>query len=80
MAQLITIRATGGLGMALMMLPTTLAIVSAIFPESESGRALGIMGRRLGLGTILTVNDPTGLGSVTPKDQSQASWVIDMGH
>ncbi|HVD44449.1 MAG TPA: hypothetical protein VNB92_03780, partial [Rubrobacter sp.] len=41
------------------------------------GRALGIMGRRLGLGIILTVNDPTRLGSVTPKDQSQASWIID---
>lgn len=38
----ITVRATQGVGAALMM-PTTLAIVSAVFPERERGRALGLM-------------------------------------
>ena len=42
MPWLITVRATQGLGAAL-MLPTTLAIVSAVFPERDRGRALGIM-------------------------------------
>jgi MFS family permease len=39
---LITVRATQGAGAAL-MLPTTLAIVSAVFPERDRGRALGIV-------------------------------------
>ena len=42
MVWLITVRATQGVGAAL-MLPTTLAIVSAIFPERDRGRALGIV-------------------------------------
>ena len=42
MPWLITVRATQGVGAAL-MLPTTLAIVSAVFPERDRGRALGIM-------------------------------------
>jgi MFS family permease len=39
---LITVRATQEAGAAL-MLPTTLAIVSAIFPERDRRRDLGIM-------------------------------------
>jgi EmrB/QacA subfamily drug resistance transporter len=39
---LIVMRATQGVGAALMM-PTTIAIVSAVFPEAGRGRALGIM-------------------------------------
>ena len=42
MPWLITVRATQGVGAAL-MLPTTLAIVSAVFPEQDRGRALGIV-------------------------------------
>jgi EmrB/QacA subfamily drug resistance transporter len=42
MLWLITVRATQGVGAAL-MLPTTLAIVSAVFPERDRGRALGIV-------------------------------------
>jgi EmrB/QacA subfamily drug resistance transporter len=42
MIWLITVRATQGVGAAL-MLPTTLAIVSAVFPERDRGRALGIV-------------------------------------
>jgi EmrB/QacA subfamily drug resistance transporter len=42
MIWLITVRATQGIGAAL-MLPTTLAIVSAVFPEQDRGRALGIV-------------------------------------
>jgi EmrB/QacA subfamily drug resistance transporter len=42
MIWLITVRATQGVGAAL-MLPTTLAIVSAVFPEQDRGRALGIV-------------------------------------
>ena len=42
MPWLITVRATQGVGAAL-MLPTTLAIVSAVFPEVDRGRALGVM-------------------------------------
>ena len=42
MAWLITVRATQGVGAALMM-PTTMAIVSAVFPEGDRGRALGLM-------------------------------------
>lgn len=42
MPWLITVRATQGVGAALMM-PTTLAIVSAVFPERARGRALGLM-------------------------------------
>jgi EmrB/QacA subfamily drug resistance transporter len=42
MPWLITVRATQGAGAAL-MLPTTLAIVSAVFPEQDRGRALGIV-------------------------------------
>jgi len=42
MPWLITVRATQGVGAAL-MLPTTLAIVSAVFAERDRGRALGIM-------------------------------------
>ena len=42
MPWLITVRATQGVGAALMM-PTTLAIVSAVFPERDRGRALGLM-------------------------------------
>jgi EmrB/QacA subfamily drug resistance transporter len=42
MPWLIAVRATQGVGAAL-MLPTTLAIVSAVFPERDRGRALGIM-------------------------------------
>jgi EmrB/QacA subfamily drug resistance transporter len=39
---LIVVRATQGIGAALMM-PTTIAIVSAVFPDAGRGRALGIM-------------------------------------
>ncbi len=39
---LIAVRASQGAGAALMM-PTSIAIVSNVFPESERGRALGIM-------------------------------------
>ena len=42
MPWLITVRATQGIGAAL-MLPTTLAIVSAVFPAQDRGRALGIV-------------------------------------
>jgi EmrB/QacA subfamily drug resistance transporter len=42
MPWLITVRATQGVGAALMM-PTTMAIVSAVFPERDRGRALGLM-------------------------------------
>jgi EmrB/QacA subfamily drug resistance transporter len=42
MVWLITVRATQGVGAAL-MLPTTLAIVSAVFPQQDRGRALGIV-------------------------------------
>lgn len=42
MPWLIAVRATQGVGAAL-MLPTTLAIVSAVFPERDRGRALGVM-------------------------------------
>jgi EmrB/QacA subfamily drug resistance transporter len=42
MPWLITVRATQGVGAAL-MLPTTLAIVSAVFPERARGRALGVV-------------------------------------
>ena len=42
MVWLITVRATQGVGAAL-MLPTTLAIVSADFPQQDRGRALGIV-------------------------------------
>src|SRR5919107_3273580 len=42
MVWLITVRATQGLGAAL-MLPTTLAIVLADFPQQDRGRALGIV-------------------------------------
>jgi EmrB/QacA subfamily drug resistance transporter len=42
MIWLITVRATQGVGAAL-MLPTTLAIVSAVFPAQDRGRALGIV-------------------------------------
>jgi EmrB/QacA subfamily drug resistance transporter len=42
MPWLLSVRATQGLGAALMM-PTTMAIVSVTFPEEERGRALGLM-------------------------------------
>ncbi len=42
MVWLIVVRATQGAGAALMM-PTSIAIVSNVFPESDRGRALGIM-------------------------------------
>jgi len=42
MPWLITVRATQGIGAALMM-PTTMAIVSLTFPEKDRGRALGLM-------------------------------------
>jgi EmrB/QacA subfamily drug resistance transporter len=42
MPWLISVRATQGIGAALMM-PTTMAIISLTFPEEERGRALGLM-------------------------------------
>ncbi len=42
MIWLIAVRATQGVGAAL-MLPATLAIISAIFPQRDRGRALGIV-------------------------------------
>lgn len=42
MEWLIAVRATQGAGAALMM-PTSIAIVSSVFPESGRGRALGMM-------------------------------------
>jgi EmrB/QacA subfamily drug resistance transporter len=47
--------------------------------ESESYTALipGLVLQGIGLGIVLTVNDPTGLSSVPPGDQGQAAGVID---
>jgi EmrB/QacA subfamily drug resistance transporter len=42
MAWMITVRATQGVGAALMM-PTAMAIVSAVFPDERRGSALGIL-------------------------------------
>jgi EmrB/QacA subfamily drug resistance transporter len=42
MPWLLTMRATQGVGAALMM-PTTMAIVTVTFPEEDRGRALGLM-------------------------------------
>ena len=42
MPWMITMRVAQGIGAALMM-PTTLAIIAAVFPERERGRALGLM-------------------------------------
>jgi EmrB/QacA subfamily drug resistance transporter len=42
MPWLISVRATQGIGAALMM-PTTMAIISLTFPEEQRGRALGLM-------------------------------------
>jgi hypothetical protein len=37
----------------------------------------GLVLQGLGLGVVLTVNDPTGLGAVPPKDQGEAAGLIN---
>jgi EmrB/QacA subfamily drug resistance transporter len=54
-------------------------VVLAVSVSSESAVALipGLLLQGLGLGIVLTVNDPTGLTAVPPEDAGEASGMIN---
>jgi EmrB/QacA subfamily drug resistance transporter len=54
-------------------------VVLALSASQESAVALipGLLLQGLGLGIVLTVNDPTGLGAVPPKDSGEAAGMIN---
>jgi EmrB/QacA subfamily drug resistance transporter len=54
-------------------------IVLAVSVSAESATALipGLLLQGLGLGIVLTVNDPTGLGAVPPEDSGEAAGMIN---
>jgi MFS family permease len=54
-----------------------LALVLGATAESAAALIPGLILQGLGLGIVLTVNDPTGLNSVPPEDAGQAAGVIN---
>ena len=74
MIWLITVRATQGVGAAL-MLPTTLAIVSAVFPEQDRGRALGIVA---GASALFAALGPVLGGLLTQYIDWQAVFLVNV--
>jgi EmrB/QacA subfamily drug resistance transporter len=74
MGWLIAVRATQGIGAALMM-PTSIAIVSSVFPESERGRALGIMA---GLSAFAAAAGPVIGGTLTQLIDWRAVFYVNV--
>lgn len=61
-----------------LVLAVSCFVLAAAFPtESVAALVPGLLLQGIGLGIVLTVNDPTGLGSVPAEDQGAASGVID---
>ena len=60
-----------------MLAASSFALAAAFPAESLWPLIPGLVLQGIGLGIVLTVNDPTGLGSVPEEDQGQASGIID---
>src|SRR5262245_41649221 len=71
---LIVVRATQGAGAALMM-PTSIAIVSSVFPESRRGRALGTMA---GLSAFAAAAGPVIGGTLTQLIDWRAVFYVNV--
>jgi EmrB/QacA subfamily drug resistance transporter len=54
-----------------------LALAAAAGEQSVAALIPGLMLQGLGLGVVLTVNDPTGLGAVPPESQGEAAGTIN---
>ena len=74
MAWLIAVRATQGAGAALMM-PTSIAIVSNVFGESQRGRALGLMA---GISAFAAAAGPVVGGTLTELIDWRAVFYVNV--
>ena len=68
---MITVRATQGVGAALMM-PTAMALVSAVFPDERRGSALGILA---GASAFFAACGPVLGGLLTSIDWRLVFWI-----
>ncbi len=53
------------------------ALAVGVSDQTVAALIPGLVLQGLGLGVVLTVNDPTGLGAVPPKDQGEAAGLIN---